>query len=74
MGRGPDPPGKSQGAIGFLRNTGMYPLEKQLDSSGVRPIVKYADGRRKKCSGHPVNSVLNFRIFMVQQVLYCLKQ
>ena len=39
-------------AIGFLRNTGTDPLEKQLDPSGpiasggrsVRPSLKYFDG------------------------------
>ena len=48
----PDPPGKSQVGIGFLRNTGTdSPLEKQLDPMGpivsrgryVWPSVKYFD-------------------------------
>ena len=30
-GSGPCPTGKSQVAIGFLKNTGTDPLEKQLD-------------------------------------------
>ena len=46
-----DLPGKSQVAIGFLRNTGTDPLKKKLDpldptaSQGrfVRPSVKYVD-------------------------------
>ena len=44
-------PGKSQVAIGLLRNTGTDPLEKQLDPLGpiasqgrfVRPSVKNVD-------------------------------
>ena len=39
MGFGPAPPGTSQVAIGFLRNTGTAPpppLEEQLDISGYR--------------------------------------
>ena len=33
--RGPDSPGKSQVAIGFLRNTGTDPIEKPLDPRGL---------------------------------------
>ena len=39
---GPDlPPGKSQVAICFLRNTGAVPFEKQLDPSGPRGPVAF---------------------------------
>ena len=55
--RGPEtPPGKSQVALGFLRNTGTDLPEKQLVPLGqtasrgkfVWPSVKYFDDRLKK--------------------------
>ena len=36
---GPDPPGKSQEAIDFLRNTGTDLLEKQLEYCSLDPIA-----------------------------------
>ena len=44
-GPDPPPPGKSQVAICFLRNTGTDPLEKQLNISG--PVA--SRGRSHKC-------------------------
>ena len=49
---------KSQVAKGFLRNSGMDPLERQLDPLGpiasrrrsVRPSVKYFDKRKENSS------------------------
>ena len=51
MGQGSGTPGKSQVAIGFLRNSGTDPLKKQLDPSGpiasrgrsIQPHVKYVN-------------------------------
>ena len=50
-GKESDPHGKSEMAIGFLRNSGKDPLQKQLDPLGsivsqrrsVWPSVKYVD-------------------------------
>ena len=47
-GRGPVPPGKSEVAIGFLRNTGTDPSREALGpiasrGRSIRPSVKYVD-------------------------------
>ena len=62
MTGGPDPPGKSQMAEGFLRNFGMDPLENQSDPLGpiasrgrsIWPSVKYFDDLTKKRSQDPL--------------------
>ena len=61
LGRGLDPPGKSQVAIGFPKNLVLTSLEKQLDppplekqgpiasrGRSLRPSVKYVDMTLKK--------------------------
>ena len=70
-GRGPTcPPGKSQVAIGFLRNSGKDPFQKQLDPLGsivsqrrsVWLSVKYGDDitKTKRCQGTPGLEFIKF--------------
>ena len=40
-GDGPDPPGKSQAAIGVLRNSGTYPHQKAIRPKGSDPLMAF---------------------------------
>ena len=69
---GPDPPGKSQVAISFLRNTGMNPPQGRF----VRPSIKYVDDSKNKPQKNkknplgPPENFLVLRMFWVVQIFW----